>query len=107
MCCNHELEELMLRSFNELKNSRPNWSSANIDQISTQVQRNAEHQFGIQFEVVVGVGDYASKSNFYRLVSFKCARLICKMLIEFKIGILVGKIKKMIKKRCVKSSLLM
>lgn len=65
MCCNQELEELMLRSFNELKKSKPNWSSANIDQISMQVQKNAEQHFGIQFEVIVGVGDFASKSNFY------------------------------------------
>ncbi|KAI6175461.1 Ground-like domain-containing protein [Aphelenchoides bicaudatus] len=65
MCCNAQLEQVMLRSFDELKNSRPDWSSANINQITTQVQRNAEHEFGIQFEVIAGVGDYASKSHFY------------------------------------------
>lgn len=65
MCCNNQLEQVMMRSFSELKNSKPNWSSANINQITTQVQRNAEHEFGMQFEVIVGVGDYASKSQFF------------------------------------------
>jgi hypothetical protein len=73
----------MLQSFKELKGSRPNWSSANTNQIATQVQRNVEHEFGYQFEVIVGVGDYASKSQFYRFVF---AEFFCWFVFFFKNG---------------------
>jgi hypothetical protein len=62
----------MYDTFMQLKTSRPQWSSCNIQKIATEVQRNAEQKYGTEFEVIVGIGDYASKSHFY-------SDLICKI----------------------------
>jgi hypothetical protein len=72
MCCNQTLENLMHDSFMELRQSRPGWSSCNIHQIASRVQENAERMFNTTFEVISGVGDYASRSHFY-------SDLICKI----------------------------
>jgi hypothetical protein len=61
MCCNSTLESMIHETFNELQNSRPGWSSCNIHQIASKVQEKAEQMFGTTFEVISGVGDYASK----------------------------------------------
>lgn len=72
MCCNNKLEDYMKEAFDELKNSRPDWTSCNIHQIAHKVQQKAEKEFNTNFEVISGVGDYASKSHFY-------SNLICKI----------------------------
>ncbi|KAI6178886.1 Ground-like domain-containing protein [Aphelenchoides besseyi] len=70
--CNNEVEDGMVRSFNELKESRADWSSCNLQQISNRVQQNLEREYNTSFEVIVGVGDYASRN------------LICKVELDGK-----------------------
>ncbi|KAI6227850.1 Ground-like domain-containing protein [Aphelenchoides besseyi] len=77
MCCNNEVEDGMVRSFNELRESRADWSSCNLQQISNRVQQNLEREYNTTFEVVVGVGDYASRSHFW-------SNLICKVELDGK-----------------------
>lgn len=66
----------MDQSYLELS-SRPGWTSCNIQQIANRVQKNAEEAYNTTFEIVVGVGDYASKSHFY-------SDLICKIEVDGK-----------------------
>ncbi|KAI6198562.1 Ground-like domain-containing protein [Aphelenchoides besseyi] len=75
MCCNQELEDSVVRSFNELRDSRPDWSSCNLQQITNKVQQNAEREYNTTFEVIAGVGDYASRSHFW-------SNLICKLELD-------------------------
>lgn len=56
---------------------RPGWTSCNVHQIAVRTQQNAEAMFGTNFEVITGVGDYASKSHFY-------SDLICKVEMDGK-----------------------
>uniref|UniRef100_A0A1I8BT49 Ground-like domain-containing protein n=1 Tax=Meloidogyne hapla TaxID=6305 RepID=A0A1I8BT49_MELHA len=53
MCCNKELENLM---------------------VAVATQRNAEKHFGVDFEIVVGAGDFASKNYFTKDMICKIKR---------------------------------
>ncbi|KAF7639379.1 Ground-like domain-containing protein [Meloidogyne graminicola] len=65
MCCNKELENLMDNTYRNLSRSRNGeWKKCNIHQVAVATQRNAEKHFGVDFELVVGAGDYASKNYF-------------------------------------------
>uniref|UniRef100_A0A914C462 Ground-like domain-containing protein n=1 Tax=Acrobeloides nanus TaxID=290746 RepID=A0A914C462_9BILA len=73
MCCNKELESVMDDAFDELKNRKnSNWHSCNVQQIANGIQKAIEGHFNSTFEVIAGIGDYASKSHFYH-------NYICKM----------------------------
>uniref|UniRef100_A0A0N4Z586 Ground-like domain-containing protein n=1 Tax=Parastrongyloides trichosuri TaxID=131310 RepID=A0A0N4Z586_PARTI len=66
MCCNRQLEELMHRTFNDLLKSRGGrWNKCNIQEIANKIQSHAQDQFSLNFESIAGIGDFASKSNFY------------------------------------------
>uniref|UniRef100_A0A1I8BUD6 Ground-like domain-containing protein n=1 Tax=Meloidogyne hapla TaxID=6305 RepID=A0A1I8BUD6_MELHA len=65
MCCNKELENLMDNTYRNLSRSREGkWKTCNLHQVAVATQRNAEKHFGVDFEIVVGAGDFASKNYF-------------------------------------------
>ncbi|KAI1725818.1 ground-like domain-containing protein [Ditylenchus destructor] len=73
MCCNKELEQLMDSTYKNLSQSRNGkWKKCNIHQVAVAIQKNAQDKFGVDFEAVVGAGDYASKNYFSQ-------DLICKI----------------------------
>ncbi|CEF69401.1 Ground-like domain and Major facilitator superfamily domain, general substrate transporter-containing protein [Strongyloides ratti] len=66
MCCNEELEQLIYKTFNDLLNSKDGkWNKCNIQEIANRIQKNAQQKFDLKFESIAGIGDFASKSNFY------------------------------------------
>ncbi|KAL3107203.1 hypothetical protein niasHT_011922 [Heterodera trifolii] len=65
MCCNSELEKTMKMAFNELTNSEDNFHRCNVQQIANKVQLMSEDRFNTTFEVITGIGDYASRSHFF------------------------------------------
>ncbi|KAL3097363.1 hypothetical protein niasHS_003811 [Heterodera schachtii] len=65
MCCNSELENTMKMAFNELTNSEDNFHRCNVQQIANKVQLMSEDRFNTTFEVITGIGDYASRSHFF------------------------------------------
>uniref|UniRef100_A0A914CFA0 Ground-like domain-containing protein n=1 Tax=Acrobeloides nanus TaxID=290746 RepID=A0A914CFA0_9BILA len=64
MCCNAELLDEMHKAYDDLRN-RPEWISCNIQAITNSVQKRAEARFGLPFEVITGISDFASKAHFY------------------------------------------
>ncbi|KAL3119611.1 hypothetical protein niasHT_006697 [Heterodera trifolii] len=73
MCCNKELENLMDNTYRNISRSRGGkWKRCNIHQVAVSTQRNAEKHFGVDFETVVGAGDFAAKNYFNQ-------DLICKI----------------------------
>nr|CAD2138190.1 unnamed protein product [Meloidogyne enterolobii] len=75
MCCNKELENLMDNTYRNLSRSRDGkWKPCNFHQVAVATQRNAQKHFGINFEIVVGAGDYASKNYFIKDMICKIKR---------------------------------
>lgn len=89
MCCNNHLEDLMTQEIQSVFNSVPDFNSCNINKIANAVQvffckslgfyllffvlnrlwtpnsqKAAEQRFNRTFDVIVGIGDYFSKSHF-------------------------------------------
>lgn len=66
MCCNADLLDEMHKAYDELRNGRGDeWISCNIQAITNKVQKRVEARFGLPFEVITGIADYASKAHFY------------------------------------------
>ncbi|KAH7722801.1 Protein GRD-15 [Aphelenchoides avenae] len=78
MCCNNGLEDLMRTTYDQLR-GQPEFLNCNVHRISNEVQTRAEAQYNTTFEVIVGIGDYASKSHFFH-------NLICKIEREGRSG---------------------
>uniref|UniRef100_A0AC35TXI1 Ground-like domain-containing protein n=1 Tax=Rhabditophanes sp. KR3021 TaxID=114890 RepID=A0AC35TXI1_9BILA len=73
MCCNPQLERVILDAFNKLKLSQGGrWQKCNTQSIANEIQSSAQSKFNKTFETIAGIGDYASKSHFY-------SNLICKV----------------------------
>ncbi|PAV86318.1 hypothetical protein WR25_14640 [Diploscapter pachys] len=64
LCCNPKLEQVMKQAIDDLA-AKPDWNSCNVQKIANKLQERCEGAFNTQFEAVVGLGDFASKSNFY------------------------------------------
>uniref|UniRef100_A0A914I094 Ground-like domain-containing protein n=1 Tax=Globodera rostochiensis TaxID=31243 RepID=A0A914I094_GLORO len=73
MCCNKQLENLLDNTYRNISKSRGGkWKRCNLHQVAVATQRNAEKLFGVDFETVVGAGDFAAKNYFNQ-------DLICKI----------------------------
>uniref|UniRef100_A0A183BMS0 Ground-like domain-containing protein n=1 Tax=Globodera pallida TaxID=36090 RepID=A0A183BMS0_GLOPA len=72
MCCNPELENTMKMAFDELVSAEDGFQRCNVQQIANKVQSLSEDRFNTSFEVVSGIGDFASRSHFFH-------NLICKI----------------------------
>uniref|UniRef100_A0A914I5M8 Ground-like domain-containing protein n=1 Tax=Globodera rostochiensis TaxID=31243 RepID=A0A914I5M8_GLORO len=72
MCCNPELENTMKMAFNELVSAEDDFQRCNVQQIANKVQALSEDRFNTSFEVISGIGDFASRSHFFH-------NLICKI----------------------------
>ncbi|KAK6734106.1 hypothetical protein RB195_017714 [Necator americanus] len=74
MCCNSKLEQVMRDTYDELS-SDPKWQSCNVQKIANTLQNKTQTVFNMDFEALVGLGDFASKSHFY-------SDLICKVEVD-------------------------
>ncbi|VDM56401.1 unnamed protein product, partial [Angiostrongylus costaricensis] len=74
MCCNSRLEQVMKQVFDELT-SDGKWNRCNVQKLANNLQNRTESVFNTKFEVLVGLGDFASKSHFQ-------GDLICKIEIQ-------------------------
>uniref|UniRef100_A0A915EHQ3 Ground-like domain-containing protein n=1 Tax=Ditylenchus dipsaci TaxID=166011 RepID=A0A915EHQ3_9BILA len=75
MCCNNQLEQLIKDTYNNLVGSSYNFNRCNVQKMANSIQKAAEERFNTTFEVLAGVGDYASKSHFFQ-------NYICKVELE-------------------------
>ncbi|VDL65290.1 unnamed protein product [Nippostrongylus brasiliensis] len=71
MCCNQKLEQIMKDTFAELV-ADEKWNTCNVQRIANKLQNRTQCAFNTDFEVLAGVGDFASKTHFY-------SDLICKI----------------------------
>ncbi|CAD6195587.1 unnamed protein product [Caenorhabditis auriculariae] len=65
MCCNPRLEWLMKETYDDL-DMDPKWQSCNIEKLVEKIQENAHEAFDLNFETIVGYGDFATKVHFYK-----------------------------------------
>ncbi|WKX94747.1 hypothetical protein Q1695_011761 [Nippostrongylus brasiliensis] len=71
MCCNQKLEQIMKDTFAELV-ADEKWNTCNVQRIANKLQNRTQCAFNTDFEVLAGIGDFASKTHFY-------SDLICKI----------------------------
>uniref|UniRef100_A0A914NZ62 Ground-like domain-containing protein n=1 Tax=Panagrolaimus davidi TaxID=227884 RepID=A0A914NZ62_9BILA len=81
LCCNRVLEELIYRSNSVIERKR--LSECNIHAFAAHLQQEAEKMFKTTFEIVIGTGDFASKSRFKD-------NLICKTITNKKVILIYG-----------------
>ncbi|CAJ0608596.1 unnamed protein product [Cylicocyclus nassatus] len=74
MCCNPKLEQLIRDAFDDLS-SDPKWQTCNVQQIANVLQNRSQSVFNTDFEALVGLGDFASKTHFF-------SDLICKIEVQ-------------------------
>ncbi|KJH48898.1 ground-like domain protein [Dictyocaulus viviparus] len=63
VCCNEELNELILKTYAELQASS-NFNSCNLQKIANLLQLRSETKFNKSFETIVGFDDFAQKVHF-------------------------------------------
>ena len=74
-CCSNALGSLLEGVVDRLRAKRPDFSECNRDQIARQAQHDAEAKFGRRFEVVAGVGQIVSSSQYHKFVRSERKRL--------------------------------
>uniref|UniRef100_A0A1I7XGP7 Ground-like domain-containing protein n=1 Tax=Heterorhabditis bacteriophora TaxID=37862 RepID=A0A1I7XGP7_HETBA len=62
-CCNRELNQVIINTYQELA-ATSNFDNCNTQRIANALQKNCQNRFGIHFEAVVGLNDYAQRVNF-------------------------------------------
>ncbi|VDM26246.1 unnamed protein product [Toxocara canis] len=62
-CCSLNLEDAMNAAYNELS-QKPDFNDCNIDLIAKVIQRAAQEKFGMSFETIVALNDFAGKSAY-------------------------------------------
>ncbi|CAJ0559808.1 unnamed protein product, partial [Mesorhabditis spiculigera] len=63
MCCSERLELIMRKSFRKLRR-RLGFHGCSVQLIANQIQKDAEATFGVPFESVVGIDDFAIRAHF-------------------------------------------
>uniref|UniRef100_A0A915DLV3 Ground-like domain-containing protein n=1 Tax=Ditylenchus dipsaci TaxID=166011 RepID=A0A915DLV3_9BILA len=101
MCCNNELEDIIKETYSELsanarsarqvapvivRDNRPDGSPP-VQAIADRLQANIEGRMNTTFEIIVGRGDFASKSRFF-------GNFICKVRQEKRFILAYGTPKK-------------
>ncbi|KAE9552195.1 hypothetical protein FO519_004576 [Halicephalobus sp. NKZ332] len=76
LCCNRQLEELIYKSNSFVKEK--NLSKCNVHAFAQNLDKTAQELFGTTFEIIIGVGDFASKIRFKD-------NLICKTIADNKV----------------------
>uniref|UniRef100_A0A7E4VU80 Ground-like domain-containing protein n=1 Tax=Panagrellus redivivus TaxID=6233 RepID=A0A7E4VU80_PANRE len=76
LCCNKVLEEMIYGSHNVIE--RKKLSTCNVHAFAQDLQKSAQDTFHTTFEVIIGTGDFASKTRFKD-------NLICKSIVKNKV----------------------
>uniref|UniRef100_A0A914V957 Ground-like domain-containing protein n=1 Tax=Plectus sambesii TaxID=2011161 RepID=A0A914V957_9BILA len=64
MCCNNELEQILLGAQDELRKLDPGKSDCNTLRQAKHIQSAAQRYFGTDFETIVALDDFAFRTNF-------------------------------------------